>query len=588
MTVDSESSKDRKNAISRRNFIAGTVAGAAALGAVAGATTLLPHVAATPAAAGLKAQPAGIPSGWDYTTDVVVVGYGGAGAVTAITAYDAGAQVLVLEKAPIEGGGNSRMSGGFISYCKPENVQAAAMDLYTACWGLTPMDICEAWANQIALTPAWLTKMGILYSDLSAMGMPGGGSIGGSDFANFPGAASTSSVDMTDKTNAFNAGGGIFFNWANGALASRGIQILFNTRANALVQDPNTGEILGVMAQDQGTIDKTIAIKANKAVVLCTGGMEYNEEMKDNYLRPYPIRGVGWMYNTGDGVKMAQAVGADLWHMNLVCSAGTTFVSPASPIGWWGMSFSNGSDIYVNRKGNRFMCENPLFNGGNGGTDAHRAFMGFGGWDFSDTQKDGRYLNVPFYLVFDEIFRKAGPLYSLTTIGNGVLPPELGGITTPWSKDNSAEIAAGWITTGADIPTLAANLGQGMDLDGYNTDIDATQLEATITNWNAMCTAGVDTQYGRVISAANAIVTPPYYAIVQYPSLYSTNGGPRKNAQAQILDTNGNPIPRLYEAGSLGHTCANVYSLFGQNWAEIMAFGRIAGANAAAETNWTS
>jgi len=81
--------------------------------------------------------------------------------------------------------------------------------------------------------------------------------------------------------------------------------------------------------------------------------------------------------------------------------------------------------------------------------------------------------------------------------------------------------------------------------------------------------------------------TPPYYAMQMWPAVYSTCGGPRKNEKAQVLDPMGNPIPRLYEAGVIGHSAAHVYSTFGQNWAEIMAFGRIAGRNAAAEKPWS-
>ena len=78
--------------------------------------------------------------------------------------------------------------------------------------------------------------------------------------------------------------------------------------------------------------------------------------------------------------------------------------------------------------------------------------------------------------------------------------------------------------------------------------------------------------------------TPPYYALRLMPCMNTTKGGPVKNAKAQILDTHGEVIPRLYEAGTLGHTAAQVYCIFGANLAECFNFGRIAGRNAAAET----
>ncbi|MDR1185065.1 MAG: hypothetical protein LBK67_09755 [Coriobacteriales bacterium] len=64
----------------------------------------------------------------------------------------------------------------------------------------------------------------------------------------------------------------------------------------------------------------------------------------------------------------------------------------------------------------------------------------------------------------------------------------------------------------------------------------------------------------------------------------TTKGGPEKNSFAQVLDLRGNVIPRLYEAGTLGHTAAQVYCVFGANLAECFNFGRIADCNATAET----
>ena len=102
-------------------------AGAVALGAVAGATSLVPKVLAVSAGAGeralaavgAKAQPSntsggpmGLPSSWDYFADVVVCGYGLAGATAAYEATVAGAKVIVLEKASSDyAGGNSKIGG---------------------------------------------------------------------------------------------------------------------------------------------------------------------------------------------------------------------------------------------------------------------------------------------------------------------------------------------------------------------------------------------------------------------------------------------------------------------------------------------
>ena len=59
-----------------------------------------------------------------------------------------------------------------------------------------------------------------------------------------------------------------------------------------------------------------------------------------------------------------------------------------------------------------------------------------------------------------------------------------------------------------------------------------------------------------------------------------------KNVNGQVLDPAGNPIPRLYAAGSFGNIAGHTYGITGGNNAENMVWGRIGGRNAAAETPW--
>ncbi|MDB9822903.1 hypothetical protein OAC89_04305 [Deltaproteobacteria bacterium] len=73
-----------------------------------------------------------------------------------------------------------------------------------------------------------------------------------------------------------------------------------------------------------------------------------------------------------------------------------------------------------------------------------------------------------------------------------------------------------------------------------------------------------------------------FYAIELWPGGFSTCGGPKRNAKGQVLGVE-NPIKWLYEAGSLGHTMGQVYSITGANYGEVFVRGRISGMNAAAE-----
>ena len=115
--------------------------------------------------------------------------------------------------------------------------------------------------------------------------------------------------------------------------------------------------------------------------------------------------------------------------------------------------------------------------------------------------------------------------------------------------------------------------------------MDSETLQKTITKWNKYCAAGKDPEFGTEPNRLLPLKTPPYYAQPLLPAGMATYGGPKRNAQSQVVDTNNMPIPRLYAAGELG----SVYFIqpaIGSAIGEAFAFGRIAGRNAAAETHW--
>jgi predicted oxidoreductase len=82
------------------------------------------------------------------------------------------------------------------------------------------------------------------------------------------------------------------------------------------------------------------------------------------------------------------------------------------------------------------------------------------------------------------------------------------------------------------------------------------------------------------------IAEGPFYAVELSPSMLNTQGGPRRNEKGQIVRPNGKPIPRLYSAGELGSIYSHLYQGTG-NIGECLAFGRVSGRNAAAETPWS-
>jgi succinate dehydrogenase/fumarate reductase flavoprotein subunit len=144
-----------------------------------------------------------------------------------------------------------------------------------------------------------------------------------------------------------------------------------------------------------------------------------------------------------------------------------------------------------------------------------------------------------------------------------------------WSPDSSSEIEKGWIVKADSLKELAGKIGKNPDT-----------LEKTVAAWNKSCAAGNDSEFGRDPKRMAPIQTPPFYAAEFVPAFTNTQGGPRRNSNAQVLDTNRKPIPRLYSAGELGALYSWHYQ-GGGNILECIVFGRIAGEHAAAEKPWT-
>jgi succinate dehydrogenase/fumarate reductase flavoprotein subunit len=143
-----------------------------------------------------------------------------------------------------------------------------------------------------------------------------------------------------------------------------------------------------------------------------------------------------------------------------------------------------------------------------------------------------------------------------------------------WSADNSAEIERGWIATAATIRELAGKIGR-----------DPDQLATTVERFNDAARNGHDSDFGRSADRMEPIEQPPYYAVEIVPGLVASTGGAKRDTHSRVLDHDDTPIPRLYEAGELGSTFANLYQN-GSFLTECIVFGRIAGRNAVQQTNW--
>lgn len=500
----------------------------------------------------------------DLETDVVVVGYGAAGAATAIAARDAGADVIVLEKQAADADGeirhtsNTRYSAGIVLAPTDAGAAFTYQKALNDTYGVddVPETMLRVWAREIVENEAWLRGLdgGDAFYVAAETGPE---SLGGAQWPELPGAESTRRLQ-----NA-RGGNGLFEILDRNAVA-RGATVLYESPARDLVQDPPTGAILGVRV-DGGTV------WARRAVVLTCGGFEFNDAMKATYLRVWPCRFYGHPGNTGDGVRMALKVGADLWHMTNI-SGMATAGWPDSPHSflctpWWrgaycATEFRDGtpipatvasySAIIVDRHGQRFAQE------------IYKQYAFYWSLVRFDTDR-AEFPRIPAHLVFDEKTRREGPVANMS----GPFGPLK---LYEWSSDNNVEIERGWIHRADTVRQLAGLIG--VPPDG---------LEQTVSRWNDYCRDGNDPECERAPETLSPLDTPPYYAIVQWPGSGNTLGGPRRDEHARVLDPDGQPIPRLYSAGELGSIYGFLYQ-GGGNLAECLAFGRIAGANATAET----
>ena len=488
------------------------------------------------------------PEEWDEVTDVLVVGTGFAGLAASLETHDAGVDVLTIEKAPEKyQGGNSRVSMNAFFVPKPkEKAFAYCKAMAELAEEYLPDDVAEAWAEEMSINDEWLRSMGV---DKLVL-IPGIAT----SFPELPGAE----------------GGHVMINRAcdnqsvwiplKKTFDERGIRALYEMRAKKLIQDPDTGEILGVVAEHRG---EDINIKARRGVVLACGGIENDPETQMKYC-PYlntPGYGIGTPYNTGDGIRMCQGVGADLWHMEwLIGPFYAAYRFPGTMLVPLGKEF-----IFVDGNGRRFSHETQagLLN-----TALHcHGHMKVGNrWVPNPTPAN-------MHMIFDESLRRKGSIltgfltFDQLRIGWNSIFPEF---MPKYSSDNMEEIRKGWIIQADSIRELAGKI-----------NMDPSTLEGTVSNYHFWCSVKKDFEFGRVSTSLGPIDNPPFYAVRMVPMIIASYGGARHNARAQIVDTAGNAIPRLYSAGEFGST--NTIHQGGSSVAEACAFGRIAGRNAARE-----
>lgn len=451
--------------------------------------------------------------------DVVVVGGGAAGYFAAVEAAAAGGQCLLLEKQA-DTGGSTALSGGLIALSGTREQAADDVDdspelLLEDLW-----DISGHHADR-ALLQSYVDEQPSVYAWLTDHDLP----------LSRPVRSAGQSVPRSHHTDP-----GRLLSALAAEAGRAGVRVVTGARVTRLLRGAD-GAVVGCRVQREGH-DKAEDVMARRGVVLATGGFAHAGDLLDVFAprqrAALPIGGAG---STGDGLRMAWAMGADVRDMGFIKGTfGTHATATTTEDHKILLTFYKGS-IIVNTAGRRFIDESISYK------------------DIGDAC-----LEQPHKLgvqVFDARIAEQ--------CDNGI--PLF---------DTREALRYGLLVASDDLGELACRAG--VDPDG---------LKDTVQRYNAdVLERGADAALGRTalchgIGELLPIQAPPFYAYPSTTTLLGTYCGLRTTASSEVLDVWGDRIPGLYAAGEVTGGFHGAAYMTGSALGKAAVFGRIAGRAAA-------
>ena len=466
------------------------------------------------------AAPAGEKEAKELSADVIVVGGGGAGMAAATRLAQLGKSVILVEKSGFLGGaisvsgGNQVVMGSQLQIdngVADDSVESMVADFEANGANKNNKEILTLFAENVGATTDWLVaSCGITFEEgLHQLG----------EYSH-------------NRELAYTGGGAGFAEAMRKAVEEAGVQVLLNTKAESLIAD--NGTVTGVKAASS---DADYTLTAGN-VVLATGGYGANKDMLTDEMKSALYYGPA--SSTGEGIQMAQAVGAQTANMEygkrypngIEVSEGMAKSTIAGNIVGWTMSA-----ILVNADGNRVVNEKA----------SNRTILE------EELQQPGGML----YLLLDsETFEVWKTKLAPAGISEG---------------DIEKYLAANGTTT----PVFAH--GETLEEAAAAAGVNAENLAATVEKYNSFVEKGEDADFGRNASYLTMkIGAGPYYLIEQKPRFATTMGGLVVNTNMQVLNQEGSAISGLYAAGE---TCGQVMgddSPSGANNAWAITSGKLA------------
>ncbi len=494
-------------------------------------------------------------------TDILVVGIGTSGWPALMTAAEAGAKVLAIEKgaAPIDVRGDMGAIGTKWQKETEQRFPEMAIDKMEAIedivrygTGYVQFDLIRFWADHSAETVEWI---GDILERSGKYFMQHEGGLGNQNYPERDKAYATG--HSPHKTDAYADDSSVSYaSVFTEHMEELGYPdaIRCNTALVRLIQD-DAGKVIGAIAQD--TEDQHyIRINTAKGVIMCSGGYLMNTPMM-NALQPMTqemkvqVR-IG-SKGDGSGIKAMLWAGAEFDPIHTSMMFNRACVKPdetagAETTGEW-FWFGEQPFLKVNLKGERFMNESGPYE-----FQLHAMEMqpGHTYCDIFDAN------NKEYTRQFEEV-----GCCRLWDFDNGAIPNRY--YDSCW-ESNEALIESGYLQKADSLEELAEKL---------NIPVDA--FVRTVERYNALCAAGKDEDYGKAPHRMTPVDTAPYYGIRTCAWHLTTLDGVRINTDMQVLREDGSVIEGLYAAGdcSGGFFANNYPNLFtGLACGRSMTFGR--------------